>query len=280
MPRSHRAVANGVFERHGPGFEFGSATLSVPIDALQILLDRGRELDWLGSREIRSKRSYRERPFGCSRCRPSRRGDRWSIRIVLRPQLCRQHALCVIIRASVFASAGAACALSAKPDGFSDPNRWLGHSPARLVPLSAMMVVGQPIGRLDTRLLLGVGLAPTAGAMWDMTGWTPDVLTWTVAVNSVIQGAGMGFLFVPLSTTTLATLAMGQRAQGAGLFQPLPQSRFERRRLDALGPAGQQYSGPTRGHRGLYHRVNRSSSCSAARRWGRAERPARTHGAV
>ena len=84
--------------------------------------------------------------------------------------------------------------------------------------LVAMMIVGRLVGRVDTRVLLAIGLGLSAWAMWDLTSWTPDVSEWTVGVNGIIQGAGMGFLFVPLSVTALATLAPEQRTAGAGFF--------------------------------------------------------------
>jgi MFS transporter, DHA2 family, multidrug resistance protein len=34
----------------------------------------------------------------------------------------------------------------------------------------------------------------------------------------VVQGVGLGFLFVPLSAATLATLSPAQRTEGAGLY--------------------------------------------------------------
>jgi MFS transporter, DHA2 family, multidrug resistance protein len=58
----------------------------------------------------------------------------------------------------------------------------------------------------------------TAWAMYDMTGWNPNVSQWTIAVTGFIQGAGLGFLFVPLTTVTFATLAPEQRADGTGLY--------------------------------------------------------------
>jgi DHA2 family multidrug resistance protein len=67
-------------------------------------------------------------------------------------------------------------------------------------------------------LLLLVGLLLTAWAMYDMTGWNPNVSQWTIAVTGFIQGAGLGFLFVPLTTVTFATLAPEQRADGTGLY--------------------------------------------------------------
>jgi DHA2 family multidrug resistance protein len=51
-----------------------------------------------------------------------------------------------------------------------------------------------------------------------MTGWTPDVSQTTIIVVGVIQGIGLGFLFVPLSVVTLSTLSSEQRAEGAGLY--------------------------------------------------------------
>jgi DHA2 family multidrug resistance protein len=84
--------------------------------------------------------------------------------------------------------------------------------------MACMFLVGRLIGKVDTRLLIMVGLLLTAWAMYDMTGWNPNVSQWTIAVTGFIQGAGLGFLFVPLNTVTFATLAPEQRADGTGLF--------------------------------------------------------------
>jgi DHA2 family multidrug resistance protein len=51
-----------------------------------------------------------------------------------------------------------------------------------------------------------------------MTGWTPDVSQTTIVEVGVIQGIGLGFLFVPLSVATLATLSPERRAEGAGIY--------------------------------------------------------------
>jgi DHA2 family multidrug resistance protein len=84
--------------------------------------------------------------------------------------------------------------------------------------MAAMLVVGKLMGPVDTRLLLGVGLGLTAWSFYAMTGWTPDVSQTTIIVVGVIQGIGLGFLFVPLSVVTLSTLSSEQRAEGAGLY--------------------------------------------------------------
>ena len=51
-----------------------------------------------------------------------------------------------------------------------------------------------------------------------MTGWTPDVSQASIIAVTMVQGAGLGFLFVPLSVATLSTLPLAERAEGAGFF--------------------------------------------------------------
>ena len=84
--------------------------------------------------------------------------------------------------------------------------------------MAAMLVVGKLTGRVDTRLLLGIGLGLTAWSFYAMTGWTPDVSQMTIIIVGVIQGVGLGFIFVPLSVVTLSTLSPELRAEGAGLY--------------------------------------------------------------
>ena len=79
----------------------------------------------------------------------------------------------------------------------------------------------------------------TAWAMYDMTGWTPDVSQWTIIVTGFIQGAGLGFLFVPLTTVTFATLAGRAARRRHRPLQPVAQYRLQRRHLGRLRAAGE-----------------------------------------
>jgi len=84
--------------------------------------------------------------------------------------------------------------------------------------MAAMLVVGRLTGRVDTRLLLGIGLTLTSWSFYAMTGWTPDISQLTIVVVGIVQGIGLGFIFVPLSVATLSTLSPQLRAEGAGLY--------------------------------------------------------------
>jgi MFS transporter, DHA2 family, multidrug resistance protein len=198
---------------------FGFAALSVAIGALQILLDRGEELDWFGSREILGLAVLSGGAF-------------WLFLVhtfsaaapFVRPGLFRDRNFSAgmlfvfIIGITYFAPLALLPLYLQDLMGYPILTAGFALAPRGLGTLMAMMGVGRLVGRLDTRVLLAIGLGLCAWAMWDMSGWTPDVSEWTVGINGVIQGAGMGFLFVPLSVITLATLAPEHRTEGAGFF--------------------------------------------------------------
>ena len=198
---------------------FGFAMLGVAIGALQLLLDRGEELDWFGSREILVEAVI------CG-------GAFWLFLVhtltakqpFVDPGLFRDRNFAAgmlfvfIIGVTYFAPLALLPLYLQNLMGYPILTAGFALAPRGFGMLIAMMVVGQLVGRVDTRLLLATGLVLCAGAMWDMSGWTPQVSGWTVSFNGIIQGAGMGLLFVPLSVAALATLAPQQRTEGAGFY--------------------------------------------------------------
>ncbi|MBV8411872.1 MAG: MFS transporter, partial [Alphaproteobacteria bacterium] len=91
-------------------------------------------------------------------------------------------------------------------------------APRGIGTMVAMMIVGRIINRVDPRHLLASGLLLTAAVLWEMTFFTPDVSQWTLVRTGVLQGMGLGLMFVPLSTITFATLPNALRTQGTALY--------------------------------------------------------------
>jgi len=198
---------------------FGFGTLSLAIGAFQVMLDRGQEKDWFNSAEIVSEAIVAgsalylflahtftaERPF-------------------VRPRLFRDRnftagsLLGVVVGLTYYAS------LALQPPYLQDLMNYpvvtagLVMGPRGIGTMVCMMVVGRLMGRLDTRVLLGLGLSITAWSFYRMTGWTPDISSNEIVTVGVIQGVGLGFLFVPLSAASLATLSEENRTEGAGFF--------------------------------------------------------------
>ena len=72
--------------------------------------------------------------------------------------------------------------------------------------------------RIDPRKLMAFGIVLLVWSIWDMTAWTPDVAQWRIMATITLQGAGLGFLFIPLQVLAFATLPGQYRTDGASLF--------------------------------------------------------------
>jgi DHA2 family multidrug resistance protein len=198
---------------------FGFGTLSLAIAAMQIALDRGEEKDWFGSGEIVIETVIAASAFYLFLVHTFTANKPF-----VRPSLFRDRnftagtAFIAIIGLTYYAS------LALQPPYLQDLMNYpivtagLVLGPRGVGTMAAMMLVGKLIGRVDTRLLLVIGLVLTAWSFYAMTGWTPDISQMTIIVVGVIQGIGLGFIFVPLSVVTLSTLSPELRAEGAGLY--------------------------------------------------------------
>src|SRR5262249_33933779 len=94
-------------------------------------------------------------------------------------------------------------------------------APRGIGTMIAMIVVGRLVGRVDARLLMLGGLAATALSLWEMAGFTTDVSEAAIIRTGIVQGLGLGFIFVPLSALTFATLAPDLRTEATGMFSLL-----------------------------------------------------------
>jgi DHA2 family multidrug resistance protein len=91
-------------------------------------------------------------------------------------------------------------------------------APRGIGTMIAMMIVGRVINRIDSRLIFAFGLSLIAFSLWEMTYFTLDVSQWVIIRTGIVQGFGLGFVFIPLSTATFATLEPAYRTQGTALF--------------------------------------------------------------
>jgi DHA2 family multidrug resistance protein len=198
---------------------FGFGTLSLGIGALQVLLDRGEQLDWFGSGEIWIEAIIAASAFYLFVAHTFTADEPF-----VRPALFRDRNFAAgmififIVGVTYLASLALLTPYLQSLMNYPIVTAGLVLGPRGIGTMAAMMIVGQLVGKIDTRLLLAVGLGLTAWSLYQMTGWTPDVSQMTLMGNGVVQGAGLGFLFVPLSAVTLGTLPPQQRTEGAGLY--------------------------------------------------------------
>jgi DHA2 family multidrug resistance protein len=84
--------------------------------------------------------------------------------------------------------------------------------------LVGMLMIGRLLRMIEARWLILVGLVLTALTMYQMTGFTDNTSGRTIVLCGLVQGLGMGFVFIPLSTVAFLTLAPRFRTDGTAML--------------------------------------------------------------
>jgi DHA2 family multidrug resistance protein len=201
---------------------FGFTMLSIAIGSLQVMLDRGSLLDWFSSTEIVveavisavaaylfivhilttphpfvSPALFRDRNFSLGAM----------LMFIVGIILLATLALMPPMLANLFDYPVVTIGLVTAPRGVGT--------------LLAMVLVGRLIGKVDARWLMLGGLLATAWSLWIMTGFSLQMDDRLIIWSGVIQGFGMGFVWVPLTNIAFGTLAPQLRNEGTSLFNLL-----------------------------------------------------------
>jgi MFS transporter, DHA2 family, multidrug resistance protein len=199
---------------------FGFVTMSLAIGFLQLFLDRGEQLDWLQSWEIRIEATASLVAFAFFVAHT------WTVEGVsfLNRELLKDRNFVTslffgfIVGMILF---GTMALLPTFLQGLLDyPVVYTGlvTAPRGIGTMIAMLVVGRLVQRVDVRAIMAFGFACTAFSLYQMTRMTLDMDSTLVIVSGFIQGVGIGFTFVPLSTAAFATLPAQLRNQGTPVF--------------------------------------------------------------
>jgi DHA2 family multidrug resistance protein len=199
---------------------FGFAMLTLAIGAAQMLLDRGELKDWFGSTEIWVEAVIAALALYMFLVHTVTAGEQSFLdREMLRdPNLVAGVVLmffiAIILNGTMVLLPTMMQALLNYPvvlAGFITAPRGIGT-------IVAMFLVARLVGRIDTRLIILIGLLLTAVSQWQMTGFSLTMGPELVLVSGVLQGFGLGFIFTPLSTITFSTLPRHLLTQGTALF--------------------------------------------------------------
>lgn len=198
---------------------FGFGMLAVSIGALQLLLDRGETIGWFSAPEAWIElgltlsglwvfivhSATAENPFV-------------DLRMFRDRNLTMGLIFIFVVGLTMFAGLALLPPMLQNLMGYPVIETGLVMAPRGIGTMISMIFVGRLVGKIDPRLLVMAGLLMAAYSLYMMTGFSLQMDDTLVIVSGVIQGFGLGFVFVPLSTLTFATIADRYRPDATAFF--------------------------------------------------------------
>jgi DHA2 family multidrug resistance protein len=206
----------------GTGMKFdwiGFGVLALGIGSFQLMLDRGETKDWFGSTEIIVEAALAGLGFYLFIVHMFTAEKPFITRRVFKD---RNLSASLVVMFAVGMVLFAVSALLAPwlQNLAGDPVETAGiaMAPRGLGTMAAMMIAGRLSSKVDARILMAIGIVVLSWSLYLMTSWTPAVSDYTVIMNTMLQGAGLGFVFVPLQVIAFATLEPALRTEGTALL--------------------------------------------------------------
>lgn len=198
---------------------FGFAMLALAIASLQLMLDRGQQLDWFSSLEICVEAVATVAFFYLFIVHTlTARKPFIDLALFADRNFVSASVLGFFLGVLIFSVLALLPPMLEQLMGYPVVLTGLVTAPRGMGTMLSMILVGQLIKRVDPRLLIGAGLALAAYATWEMSHFSLGMDQRPIIVTGFVQGIGTGLIFVPLSTVAFATLSPALRNEGAAMF--------------------------------------------------------------
>jgi len=198
---------------------FGFLALAVGIGSLQLLLDRGEQVGWFGATEIWIEAIISAIGFyyffahSLTTPEPFVRFELFNDR-----NFVSGSVFMVVIGVVLFGTMALVTPFMQSLLGFPIQTAGLLLGSRGVGTLLTMMVAPRLMKTVETRYLILCGLLLTGGTLYYMTGFSLDVTQQTIVVSSIVQGIGLGLLFVPITTAAFLTLPSHLRNSGTSIL--------------------------------------------------------------
>jgi DHA2 family multidrug resistance protein len=197
----------------------GFGFMAIWLATLQLVLDKGQEDDWLAALWIRW---FIVISVGCLIAFViwELRSDDpiVNLRIMKNGNFAVGMLLIAVVGAVLYGTTAMLPIFLQTLLGYPALQSGLAVSPRGLGSLVSMIVVGRLIGIIDSRWLMALGFGVLALSVFLLSRIDLDISMVNVIWPNVINGLAMGFIFVPLTTTTMGTLRNDQIGNATGIY--------------------------------------------------------------
>lgn len=202
------------------GFDFfGFIMLSIGVGALQLMLDRGEQVDWFASPEIWIYLCLAIGGFWVFAVHLLTGKETFiDPKIFLDRNFVTGLVFIFVIGIVLFSSLALLPPMLSNLFNHPTVTTGLVMAPRGVGTMISMLLVGRLVRIVDARILVVTGLLLTASSLYEMTGFSPQMDDFLIISTGITQGLGLGLVFVPLSTVAFATLEARYRTDAASLF--------------------------------------------------------------
>ncbi len=198
----------------------GFAALALSLCALQVTLDRGEQDDWLSSPFIVSMAVASAVLFVAFVWRTivNKRDPLFNLAVLKDRNFVLACTVMFTMGLGLYGGMLLQPMFLENLLGYPTTEAGLDLMPRGLATLAAMILISRISTRVAPKTLLTAGvLFSIAGSYW-MTRMSPDIGGGWMAFPLVLQGFGLGLIFVPASTIAFATIPKALSAEAAGLY--------------------------------------------------------------
>jgi MFS transporter, DHA2 family, multidrug resistance protein len=206
-------------ERNLPIDYIGFGMLALWLGTFQTILDKGQEADWFGSDWVRwfaIVSALSMLAFFIHELRTAR--PLVDLHVLRDRNLAVGCFLIGLIGVVIYGTTALLPLFLQDLLGYTAYDSGLAVSPRGIGALLSLLIAGLLIGKIDSRVLVAVGITIRALSLFMLGNLNLEVSMWNIVWPNVVNGFANGFLFVPLTTLTMSTLPNEAMGRGTGLY--------------------------------------------------------------
>jgi MFS transporter, DHA2 family, multidrug resistance protein len=197
---------------------YGFAMLALGCGALQLMLDRGQELDWFASREIMIETVIAALGFYLFVVHMFMADKPFlSIALFKDRNFSAGMVMVFCVSSVMLATAALLAPYLQNLAGYPVYTAGWAMAPRGLGTIISMFLASRLGMRVDQRKIMACGLLILGWALYAMSTWTPDVTQEQMMLTLVLQGFSIGLVFNPMSVMAYTTLSPQLRGEGTAL---------------------------------------------------------------
>lgn len=202
---------------------FGFALLAIALGAFQLFLDRGQQVDWFDSFEIWIYAFLCISATWMAVIHLGTAKDGLFDRAIFADRnFVISLFFMLVIGAVLFSVMALMPPMLQGLFGYDVIDTGLVLMPRGVGVLLSMQVAGMLMRKgFDARPVVAAGFLICALSLWEMSHWSLAVDRYNIVFSGLVQGLGIGLVFIPLNVSAFATLPARLRTDGSSLLNLL-----------------------------------------------------------